>query len=165
MDLRKNLDTRGLVLPDKAYALSEQQYLPSVVPNTEAQTFSATASSKLTGLAFNTQQLLTIIRQRVGMTLDSTIQLQDQTKDVLSYTVKEIDIPTGIMRISVHYESVAVGQVAENSIAGTISGKTKAEASELLLSNSQIDHIDIVIKPKWQTTIPRFSQKIHVSIK
>ncbi len=69
------------------------------------------------------------------------------------------------MQLSLHYESAALPAIDVKALKNQVAGKSKAEASELILSNADVDKTDIAVQPVWQSVLPRFGSKIKLEIK
>lgn len=160
-----NLKQKNLILPDKAFTIINPQFASDKPAGTPTPTFQAEAKGNISGLALDYTLLIKMIRDRIGRTLSASQQLQDVSLDKANYSVKSLDLATGTMAVSVHYESQALSQVDTSDILNRIGGKTKQEASEIILSKTEIDRVDITLSPSWQSTIPRFKQKIKLEIK
>ena len=81
------------------------------------------------------------------------------------YKIKNIDTTAGIMQLSLHYESKAIPAIATNELKNQIAGKDKAEASEFILANPDVDRVEITVQPAWQSSLPRFGSKIQLEVK
>jgi hypothetical protein len=163
--LREELKVTNILLPEKAFTVSSTDYISSAQVGAEVPTFTANQKVVISGLGFNALDLATMMRQRIIATLGRNVNLQDSSQDSVTYTIKDIDFNAGSMRLTVHYESKAIGQVQLSDVTAEIAGKSKEQASEILLANDQIDHIDIVLAPSWQKTIPSLRQKITIELK
>jgi hypothetical protein len=163
--LRDELAKNNVLLPEKAFTVSATDFVPSAQVGAEVQTFTANQKVAITGLGFNSIELANMMRQRIMATLGKSVALQDPAKDTVTYSIKDIDYTAGVMRITVHYESKAIGQVSLDDVNAQIAGKSREQASEILLANDQIDRVDIVLAPSWQKSIPRFKQKVHIEVK
>lgn len=160
--LKADLNQNGLLLPEKAFTLNATDFIASAQVGTETPTFTSSLKVAISGLAFNSEQLTIMMRERLLTTLGAEVNLQEASKDKLTFGIKDFDLATGFMRMTVHYESGAIASVDTNSIPAQIAGKSKEEASEVLLDNDAIAQVDIILSPSWQKKIPRFKQKINV---
>ena len=160
--LKADLNQNGLLLPEKAFTLNATDFIASAQVGTETPTFTSSLKVAISGLAFNSEQLTIMMRERLLTTLGAEVNLQEASKDKLTFGIKDFDLATGFMRMTVHYESGAIASVDTNSIPAQIAGKSKEEASEVLLANDAIAQVDIILSPSWQKKIPRFKQKINV---
>lgn len=163
--LREELKVTNILLPEKAFTVIASDYISSAQVGAEVPTFTANQKVAISGLGFNALDLATMMRQRIIATLGRNVNLQDSSQDSVTYTIKDIDFNAGSMRLTVHYESKAIGQVQLSDVTAEIAGKSKEQASEILLANDQIDRLDIVLAPAWQKTIPNLRQKITVELK
>ncbi len=163
--LRNDLKQKNLILPDKAFTLDNAQFTTDKPTGTQSPTFQGEAKGAISGLALDYTVLVQMIRERISRTLSGNEQLQDVSLDKASYLVKSLDLAGGSMGVSVHYESEAISDIDTSDIINRISGKTKQQASEIILSKPEIDRVDIALAPSWQNTIPRFRQKIRLEVK
>ncbi len=91
--------------------------------------------------------------------------MQDQSLDKIEYEVKLMDVVAGTATLSVHYESQAIAELDLEGLMPQLLGKTKQEAGEILLSADDVDRVEVFLKPTWQSTLPRFKQRVNVEIK
>jgi hypothetical protein len=64
-----------------------------------------------------------------------------------------------------HFESKAVDIIEIDDVVADLKGKSKEEASEMLLARPEIGKVDIILSPSWQNSLPRFGSKIAVEQK
>ncbi len=156
-------DNRKIV--DGAFTVNVSGFTTDKPVGTETPTFNAQAQISLTGLAISEDELKQMIRQRLLLSLGTTKSLQDQSSDKVTYKTKNIDTNNGVMQLSIHYESAALPSIDPVDLKNQIAGKSKAEASELILANPDVDKTEITITPGWQSSLPRFAGKIKLEIK
>lgn len=164
-DIQNELKSQNLTLFDGAFSPIElTNFSTDKAVGTESPNFVASGSLKFAGLAVNSNQLSELIRDRITSTFQAGKRLQDQSKDTMTVKVRSADPNTGVLGLSVHYESAAQFDFDIADIKPKLTGKTKEEASELLLSRAEIERVDITLSPAWQNTVPRFTGKIRVDI-
>lgn len=163
--INANLAGGNNKLVDGAYAANITSFITDKAEGTEATGFTAELKVNITGLAFDEAALKNIVRQRLLMTLGNGKNLQEPDKDSVIYKIKNLDSQSGIMQLSLHYESMAKPTIDQNDYKNKIAGKTKQESSDLILSNPDIDKVEITVQPAWQSGLPRFTSKIHIEVK
>lgn len=162
--IRADLKTRGLVLIDDAYTATASEFATDKPEGTETPTFNAKTKVQIQGLAYNQDDLIRILRERMSLSLSGNQELQDISLDAITIRVKNLDLAGGLLTLSVHYESKALPQIDAAGTRQQIVGKSKEEASEILLSNTDIERVDIGLSPAWQTSLPRLSGKIKLEV-
>jgi hypothetical protein len=163
--IRANLKGRNLTLLDDAYVVTPSEFATDKPEGTEAPSFNAKVKVRIQGLAFDQNQLVKILRERLAMSLSEDRSLQDVGQDQIVLKVRNVDVANGILALSIHYESKAVPEIDVTGVRQQISGKSKQEASEIMLSNPEIERVDITLAPSWQGSIPRLSSKIKLEVK
>lgn len=163
--INANLASGNVKLVDGAYTVNVTSFITDKPEATEAQNFTAELKVTISGLAFDETALKNIVRQRLLMTLGNGKNLQEVEKDSVIYKIKNLDSQSGIMQLALHYESQAKPTIDETDYKNKIAGKTKQEASDLILSNADIDKVEIIVQPAWQSGLPRFISKIHIEVK
>jgi hypothetical protein len=171
--LTKNaLDQIATALAQKQLVLLEQAYETEVVDYTtdqpagkESPSFQAQLTLHVRGLVFNSDTLRQLIRARVSGILTDQKELQAPELDKLTYKVKNIDAVNRLMNVTVHYESQALGTLALDDVVPQLLGKSKEQASTLLLLQPAIERVDIILSPRWQTSLPRFVSKVKIEVK
>ncbi len=164
-NINTKLKNNNQLLVEGAYKATVTNFTTDKAEGTEEPSFIAAEQVAITGLAFNESALKEMIRQRFVQSLGSGKTLQDVSDDTVTYKVKNIDTTNGLMQLSMHYESKAIPALEIKSLQSEIAGKKKSEAAELILSNPDVDHVEISLAPAWQTALPRFNSKIHVELK
>ncbi len=164
-ELRTKLKDSNLIIPDKGYAVTFNSFVPDKLAGTESPNFTATAKVDIKGLAFDSSQLSQLMRDRIVTNLSGNRTLQDPSLDNIKYEVKVMDIAAGTATLSVHYESQAIAELDLEGLMPQLLGKTKQEAGEILLSADDVDRVEVLLKPSWQSTLPRFSQRVDIEIK
>lgn len=162
--VKDKLKQQNLILLDDASSLTVNDFVPDKTSGTESPTVTVSGSLRITGLAFNEEDLKNIIRQRISNSLATGRQLQGADQDKITYKVKNYDLNAGTMSLSLHYESQAKISLEANSLSTKILGKTRQQVSEILLSNDAIDRVEITLHPSWQQNTPLFKGKIHIKI-
>ncbi len=163
--INANLAAREARLVEGAYNISVISYITDKPEGTEGQNFASTLQVNISGLAFNENALKNMVRQRLLTTLGAGRNLQDANVDKVIYKIKNLDLQNGLMQLSLHYESNAKPNLQQQDIRNKVAGKTKEEASDVILANPDVDHIEITVQPAWQSSLPRFGSKIHLEIK
>ena len=148
-----------------AYNISVTSFNADKPEGTEAQSFSAELRIIVTGLAFDETALKKMVRQRFLSTLGAGKNLQDPEKDSVIYRIKNLDVQNGIMQLALHYESNSQPNIEPDDLKNKLAGKSKQEASDLILTNVDVDRVEISVQPAWQSSLPRFSSKINIEIK
>lgn len=162
--VRTDLETRGLTLIDDAYTLTASEFALDKPEGTETPTYNAKTKVQIQGLALDQNTLVKLLRDRLALSLSGNQELQEVSMDTMTIRVKTLDLAGGLLTLSIHYESKALPQLDTSGVRQQISGKSKEEASELLLSNPDIERVDITLSPVWQTALPRLTSKIKVEV-
>ncbi len=164
-NIRNDLKSRNLTLLDDAYIVTPSEFATDKPEGTETPTFNAKTKVRIQGLALDQNQLITLLRDRLALSLSGNQALQDAGQDAVTIKVRNLDIVGGILALSIHYESKAIPQLDVGGVRQQIAGKSKQEAGEVLLSNPDIERVDITLSPVWQTTVPRLTNKIKLEVK
>ena len=152
-------------LVEGAFTVNVESFTPDQPEGAEVQNFSAQLKVNISGLAFDESTLKNLIRQRLLTTLGTGKELQSQDKDKIIYQIKNLDTQNGLMQLSLNYETFSRPVLNADTLKNQIAGKSKQEASDLILANPEIDRVEITVQPVWQSDLPRFSGKINLEIK
>jgi len=158
------LSKDNLVLLEKAYLSEVISFTADKPAGTESPTFEAALKIKLTGLAFNRQQLQKLVYDRIGQTLASNKSLEKDKDGLLTYKVKDINSGFDLASLTVHFQGRAVFNINLGEASGLLVGKSKSEVNEILRSKNEVDKIEITLAPAWQRNFPWFAGKIEVKI-
>jgi hypothetical protein len=162
--INANLAAKNVKLVDGAYTINPTSFITEKPEQTEAQNFAAKLEVNITGLAFDENGLKNMIRQRLVSSLGIGKNLQDASQDAIVYRIKNLDVQNGLMQLSLHYESNSKPNLQVDDLKNKIAGKTKQEASDLILLNPDVDHVEVTVQPAWQSGLPRFTSKIHLQV-
>ncbi|QQS22587.1 hypothetical protein IPM19_03065 [bacterium] len=154
----------GRKLVEGAYNVEVSNFTSDKPEGTESTTFVASANIKITGLAFNENDLRQMVRGRLTQTLGSDKALQEADLDQVVYKIKNLDLAAGLMQLSIHYESQAKAKIDQQDLVAQLAGKSKEQANDILLTNQNIERADITLAPSWQKSFPRLGTKIHIKI-
>jgi hypothetical protein len=163
--VKDKLKQQNLILLDEASTLTTSEFPPDKPAGTESPTVSVSGKLRITGLAFDESALKTIIRDRIAISLTPGRKLQPAEADTIIYKVKTMDLEAGTLSLSLHYESQAKLALDPTNLSSKILGKSKQEASEILLSNEAIEKVEILLHPAWQQNTPLFKGKINLTVK
>ncbi|MEZ4180490.1 MAG: hypothetical protein R3B41_03215 [Candidatus Doudnabacteria bacterium] len=156
------IDSQKLV--DGAYRIESAEYLATAQEGDELTNFDASAKVTIIGFAFDERALRDMVRSRLISTLGDDKQLQEAEADKVIYKIKNLDLDSGILELSVHYESQALPVLDAVDIKNNIAGKTQTEASDLILNNPGVSGVVINLRPFWQKSLPRLTNKIEIII-
>lgn len=163
--INANLAGSNAKLVEGAYNISVTSFIADKAEGTESQSFAAELRVVVTGLAFDEAGLKSMIRQRLLTSLGAGKSLQEVEKDSVIYRIKNLDVQNGLMQLAIHYESNAKPNIQPNDLKNKLTAKSKQEASDLILSNPDIDRVEITVQPVWQSSLPRFAGKINLEVK
>jgi hypothetical protein len=164
-ELKSKIASQNLILPDKSYTLESLGFTTDQPVGAESPNFNADLKVKVTGLAFSMADLQKLIKDRINQTLNSneTVQIQDPAHQI-GYTLKNIDMTSGVATIGVHFEGNAVMNINLDDITSELVNKNSTQVNDILLSKAAIDKVEITLAPTWQKTFPFFASKIHVYV-
>ncbi|MBP9686662.1 MAG: hypothetical protein KBD66_02585, partial [Candidatus Doudnabacteria bacterium] len=158
-----DLKAKGQLLAESAYTSEIANFTTDKSVGVESPTFTAKASVRVRGLAFEPVALTTLVRQRVSQVLPQTGRLQEASKDRMSFEVKRLDVTAGTMVISVHLETRMFQVLDTSDLATTVSGKTILAAEETLRKQQSLDLVRVEIWPKWYKKLPFLGSRISFS--
>lgn len=162
IQLKTDLQQQNLILDDRGF-ISEVISFSSDKPlDAESPAFQGSIKVHFQGLAFNKDSLNTLLRNRIKQSMPQNKQLQASGLDSVSYSVKDLNVSAGTATLSSHIESKAIDTINVADLGSTLVGKTKEEASEILLAHPEISKVDIILSPRWQKSLPHFASKITV---
>jgi hypothetical protein len=163
--INSNLTNQKVKLVDGAYAVNIESLVSDKPEGTEAQNFRVELKVNISGLAFDETGLKNMIRQRLLSSLGAGKTLQELDQDRVIYQIKNLDVQSGLMQLALHYESNAKPNIEGTDLINKLAGKSKEEASDLILSNPDVDKVEITVQPAWQSDLPRFGSKIHLEVR
>jgi hypothetical protein len=162
--IKEKLSSQGLVLADRAYNLNVTQFVTDNPEGTQTPSFGATLGLQISGLSFNLNDLISLIKQRIVQNLSGNKTLEDSKNGQTIYTAKTLDLTNQIGVLQVHYEGQAVYNVDVNNITPELVNKSQNEVNEILRSKAAIDKVEITLAPAWQKKFPMFASKINLTI-
>lgn len=160
--VKNKLAKENLTLADKSYVIQTTSFFTDKPTGSESPTFQASFNATISGLAFDKNQLLKLVMDRISQTLagDKILQLNDLKQ--MDYKIKTVDPSGETAVLLVHFEGKAVMRLDLKDLAAGLAGKSKSQVNEILKSRPEIEKIDIILAPAWQQSFPWFYQKISV---
>lgn len=158
-----DLKAKGQLLAESAYTSEIANFTTDKPAGTESQTFTAKASVRVRGLAFEPLSLTDLVRRRVTQVLPQTGRLQDASKDRMSFQVKRLDVVGGTMALAVRLETRMLQILDTADLASVIRGKTVAAGESLLLQQQPVASARFSIWPKWYKKVPYLESRIGFS--
>ncbi len=125
--------------------------------------FTGQMSARIQALLFSSDDLQKMVEQRINLTLDAGRYLVSGSQEKITPDFKNYDLNSGTGVINVHFESLVAAKIDTAGISSNMNGKSATELKELLLSNPDIDGVDISFKPFWVKSVPRFSGRVYVT--
>ncbi|MEZ6209372.1 MAG: hypothetical protein R3B64_02260 [Candidatus Paceibacterota bacterium] len=97
----------------------------------------------------------------------------EDVKDTTLYNLKEgsnvnievSDVQDNIVSTQVNGTFTIRGVVDELSVADQLAGIDKSQVPEFILNNTQIDKIDLKLRPFWRRSLPSDASKVKILIK
>ena len=162
--LSQKLGDKGVVV-EEGYSIANPVFNTDKPVGSESPSFQASLKADVTALAYDPSAMKELVRSRLSATLPPDSILQSADKDSISIKVRSYDFKAGTMAVTVNYESQIVTTVDPQSLRKQISGKSKQETSELLLSRENVDRVDVTLYPSWQRSLPWWKKKINIQIR
>ncbi len=164
VSVNHKLSSQKQSLIDGSYQFDVVDFATNQAEGSEAIKFSASGNVRVQGIAFDEGLLKEMVRSRLTQTLGRDKELQDLAKDKATYKIKNMDLSTGVVQLSVHYESRSLPIFDTSDMFLNISGKSKQEAIDILSENKDVKKVDIILTPSWQSDIPRLQDKTKITI-
>lgn len=128
----------------------------------ETQSFNASGHAIFSALGFSADQVRNLIEQRINLTLGASQYLVTGGSENITETFRNLDLNSGTGSLDVHFESTVAAKIDTAGIASKINGKTAPQLKELLLSDPNIDAVNIKFQPFWVRSVPSFSGRVKV---
>ncbi len=158
--IAEDLKKQGKILPEGAYVLEDEKLTLEPNLGTEATSYKASLSGKLSGLTFKPEQMISLARTRIEQAKPANTSLQDQAKDKLTFKISDPNLQSGSMKISLSLESKIYKQVDLSSLEGKLPNQNVDQAIKTLKSQSDIAEVSISIFPKQRKALPIWSKRI-----
>lgn len=158
-----DLKAKGQLLAESAYTSEISNFSADKPAGTESPTFTAKASVRVRGLAFEPLSLTELVRRRVAQVLPQSGRLQEPSKDRMSFQVKRLDVVGGTMALVVHLETRMFQVLNLNNLAADLRGKTSSAGESALLQKQPIASVRFEIWPKWYKKLPFLESRIGFS--
>lgn len=158
-----DMKAKGQLLAESAYTSEIANFSTDKPAGTESPTFTAKASVRVRGLAFEPLSLTELVRRRVAQVLPQTGRLQDASKDRMSFQVKRLDVVGGTMALVVHLETRMFQVLDTQNLAAELRGKTVSAGESVLLQKQPIASVRFDLWPKWYKKLPFLESRIGFS--
>lgn len=151
-------------LPEGAYSVQVTNFQSDKPLGTETPTFKAVLTINISGIGFSEDQVNSVIEDRILKSIPPNQKFKEDIGKNVVVKVNKIDKEAGLVQINAHVEATSIYVVEIDGVSSEILGKTKTEVSDLLLSKPEIERIDVVLSPFWRSAMPKFANKIKVSL-
>jgi hypothetical protein len=164
-DLKNQLGEEYILLDD-AISYTTVNSESNTKAGTVVDKFTYTGTVKATGLAFKKSYLDEFVKGYIvsQMSADSTI-LDGSYK--IEYTLKTIDIDSGIMKIDVDFSAGVYKTINKNSLSILLTGKNSSQISEIVNSNLEesVSRVNIDFWPFWVKKSPKSQKGVNIELK
>lgn len=126
--------------------------------------FTGTITASVKALVFNMEDLQKMVRERVSLTLDNGKYLAGDQDLNFKIDFKNVDLNLGTGLLTVSYSGKVISDIDDKEIGSKIRGKSPSDVKEILLSNPDIDGVELTLKPFWVTKVPNLFGKVHVNV-
>lgn len=145
--------------------------LPYNLIGVEQESFEVTGSMTLTGVAYNHQDLFSILKGEMVSAQTPGKQLISVEEDTISLQVLEGDSATATFKITAQIQGIEEyeidpdlegGNALAEKIKEHIAGKTVEEAEAYIQNLPEVNSVEISVWPVWSPTIPNLSENIKI---
>jgi hypothetical protein len=162
LDLNEKLKESGAVLIEKSYVFEVVEFKTDKTAGTQTPNFEAFLKLKIEGLTFKTEDLQTIVSERVGQTLSLNKELSTPTESIIEPKVKNLDLSTAYGVLSTRFEGKAWYKLDLSNLSESLTGKSPEEVNNIITSSMEVERVDITLAPSWQKKMPWWKNKITI---
>ena len=131
----------------------------------ERQTFSAQAKIKAKLLAYDQPALEKLALEKVLENVPADRELVKFNKDALVLKIKNVDLETGVVQLSVYADAeVRLNSASPILDVTKLAGMSSEEAKNYLTSFDAVQDVEITLFPSWQKRIPTIPDRIKMII-
>lgn len=153
----------GFKILDNALAADTVEKQTSAQAGDEAAEFQSTMKLKVRILAFDETEILELVTQRIKRLLPETKILITEGERIQSqFANVNLDNGTGIL--VTHFEGQIFYRLDEAELLEKVKGKTVDEIREILLSQPEINSIEIELAPFWVKRAPKLKGKTKIEV-
>ncbi|MDP4001206.1 MAG: hypothetical protein Q8P83_03120 [bacterium] len=125
--------------------------------------FDLTMIARLSGLAFNQDDVQNLISEQIKSILSKDKYILPDAQEELKASFKSVDLEAGTGILTVHFGTIVAYEVDNENLSQLLSGKTATEIKEILLSKPEVDRVDVEFSPFFVKRAPSFSSKVKVN--
>jgi hypothetical protein len=129
----------------------------------EAEEFDMTVIGRLTGLAYDEQNVKSVFVDQINEILGDDKYLLEDGQQNVSAKFKSLDLANGRGVLTVHFETVAAYKINNNNLSKTLAGKNAIQIKEILLSRPEVDRVDVKFSPFFVNKAPRWNGKVYIN--
>lgn len=153
----------GFKILDNALAADTLEKQTSAQVGDETAEFESSLKLTVRVLAFDETQVLELVTQRIKRLLPETKILITEGERIQSqFANVNLDGGTGIL--VTHFEGQIFYRLDESELLEKVKGKTVNEIREILLSQPEINSIEIKFAPFWVKRAPKFKGKTQIEV-
>jgi hypothetical protein len=145
--------------------------MPYSVIGDETQEFEITGSLQLTGVAYDSEAVLNILKTEIISGETPGKQLVRIDEDSISINVLETDLAASIYRFTAQIQGVEEFEIEKDLEGGSklvkkitehIAGRSIEEAEAYVQNLPEVNKVQIKIWPSWAPTIPSLPENIKI---
>jgi len=152
----------GEKLLDSAVASQILEKQVSAGSGTETKEFEVNVRVSQKALVFNERDVISLIESRIARLLPQTQELVANAQDRLGLVMSNQNLDAGTATLSAHYEGRVLYKIDPADYLTQLRGKTPGEVREILLSQPEIQGVEVKLSPFWVKKTPKFSNKIRI---
>lgn len=145
-------------------ALSQQilEQTASLAAGTDADEFESRMRVKIRALAFAEDDVKAMVRQIVERLLPPKKILSEKNSR-LDYSFLSINLGEGAGVLGAHFQGQIVYRLDEKEILEQVRAKSAEEIREIILSQPEVDSLEVQFSPFWVKRAPKLRSQIKVT--
>ena len=163
------LTSKGLTLLDSGANLVNPNINFDHKINDATSSFKGTITGTISGLAFSKLDLVKLVEQRIALSLDPGMYLvtdiSSGNAETITESFRSYSSGSGSGVLMVHVDGIIASNVDTSTFTQQFKGKSVAQIQSILAQNPTVQGANIILKPFWVRSAPRFLNKIYITTK
>ncbi|MDP4008547.1 MAG: hypothetical protein Q8P68_05145 [Candidatus Peregrinibacteria bacterium] len=176
IEMDNSLKNTNLKLMEDSFVLTFSEPKYTVAPDLidkELQEFDVSGEVKVTGIAYNFNEVMNILRQDLQTHKSPDKRLVYIYDQSFAYDIADIDKQTGIIKITASIKGIEefdinpdseTGQRLIKKIKEHVIGKSKKEAADYIQNLPEINKVNISTWPSWAPNLPAVPENIKIEV-
>jgi hypothetical protein len=156
------LQSEGLTLIGSGIRIDSQELTFDKKAGDTSINFDGQVKAHITALGYEHNTIRDVVKEKIASTLPKNEYLSPEQEVDIEPIFTSIDYDKGVGALTLNVKTFAGSQLDIKGISTKITGKNAEQIKEILLSDPDIEGVEIELSPFWVKSVPKYSGRVTV---